>query len=69
MVWPRDFSEHLCDHLATRSVRPIRPKGERGDADKNLDWFYVVSPRIFRYSMGLREPRDILIRFSLYQRI
>jgi uroporphyrinogen-III synthase len=30
-------------------------------ADKNLDWFYVASPRLCRYSMGLREPREILI--------
>lgn len=30
---------------------------------------YAVNPRLARYSMGLSEPRDILIRFSLYQRI
>ena len=40
-----------------------------GGADKNLDWFYAASPRLTRYSMGLREPREILIRFSLYQRM
>lgn len=40
-----------------------------GGADKNLDWFYAASPRLTRYSIGLREPREILIRFSLYQRM
>ena len=30
---------------------------------------YAISPRLSRYSAGLREPRDILIRFSLYQRM
>ena len=40
-----------------------------GGADVYLDWFYAVSPRLSRYSMGLREPREILIRFSLYQRM
>lgn len=40
-----------------------------GGTDKNLDWFYAVSPRLSRYSMGLREPSEILIRCSLYQRI
>ncbi|WP_193435237.1 hypothetical protein [Brucella pituitosa] len=40
-----------------------------GGADKNLDWFYVTMPRQFRYSIGLRAPSDILIRFSLYHRM
>lgn len=30
---------------------------------------YAVSPRLFRSSMELNEPRDILMRFSLYQRM
>ncbi|OJZ08243.1 MAG: hypothetical protein BGP22_10270 [Variovorax sp. 67-131] len=42
---------------------------DRGGADKNLDWFHAANPRLTRYSMGLREPREILIRFSLYQRM
>ena len=53
----RSFAMSLCGLL------------QNGGADKNLDWFYAVSPRLSRYSMGLREPRDILIRFSLYQRM
>jgi hypothetical protein len=36
---------------------------------KNLDWFYVAIPRLCRYLTGVREPRDMLIRFSLYQRM
>lgn len=43
--------------------------GNAGGADENLDCFYAASPRLTRYSMGLREPRDNLIRFSLYQRM
>ena len=38
----------------------------KGGADKNLDWFYAASPRLSRYSMGLREPREILIRLPLF---
>ena len=30
-------------------------------ADKDLDWFYAASRRLTRYSIGLREPRDILM--------
>ena len=40
-----------------------------GGAAQFLDWFQLIKPRLSRYSMGLREPRDILIRFSLYQRM
>ena len=42
---------------------------QKGGADKNLDWFYAASPRLTLYSIGLRAPREILIRFSLYQRM
>ena len=35
-------------------------KMERGDADKNLDWFYAANPRLARYSTGLREPKGYL---------
>ena len=54
--------------LGKRTGATIRQLGY-GDADKNLDWFYVVSPRLSRYSLGLGDPREILIRFSSYQRI
>ena len=30
---------------------------------------YAVSPRLARYSRGLSEPREILMRFSLYQQM
>ena len=46
-------------------------------AKKYPDWgcgrflglVYAASPRLARYSIGLREPSEILIRFSLYQRM
>ena len=34
-----------------------------------MDWFCVASPRLTRHSIGLSDPRQTLIRFSLYQRI
>ena len=34
-----------------------------------LGLIYAISPRLARYSWGLREPREIFIRFSLYQRM
>lgn len=54
-----------CYLVAHRFVQTF----PRGGADKNLDWFYAAIPRLTRYSIGLREPREILIRFSLYQRM
>ena len=38
-----------------------------GGCGGNLGLGYAVSPRLSRYSRGLSEPREILIRFSLYQ--
>ena len=34
-----------------------------------LGLIYAAIPRLCRYSMGLREPSETLIRFALYQRI
>jgi len=42
---------------------------ESGGADKNLDCFHGIRPRLLRYSIGLLPPRDILMRVSLYQRM
>ena len=36
---------------------------------RNLGLVYAVNPRLARYSMGLRELREILMPFSLYQRL
>ena len=36
---------------------------------QNLGLVYAAMPRLSRYSSGLREPRGILIRFLLYQRM
>ena len=62
----KNMPRKTCD-LSLES--PIVLKSQSGGADKNLDWFYAASPRLTRYSIGLREPREILIRFSLYQRM
>jgi len=45
------FARPLCRRLAS-ALRP--PRGRRG-ADKNLGWFYAVSPKLPRYSMGPRH--------------
>jgi hypothetical protein len=51
---------------------PIKPEDHEacyeyfqslGDADKNLDWFYVARPSLCRYSTGLKRPRDTLYVF------
>ncbi len=37
---------------------------------RRISWTgYAMSPRLLRYSTGLRAPSEILIRFSLYQRM
>ena len=43
--------------------------GKPAGADKNLDFFHGIRPRLLRYSIGLLPPRDILMRVSLYQRM
>ncbi len=62
-----------------RNYEPIwRIKAELVDAGRkltsrgcgqNLGLGYAEMPRLSRYSNGLREPREILIRFSLYRRM
>ena len=42
--------------------------GGRGCGIK-LGLVYAVKPRLARYSMGLSGPKEILMRFSLYQRL
>ena len=49
--------------LAVRKV-PIK-KGDMGT--RTFSWTYAASPRAFLYCIGLRPPRDTLIRFSAYQ--
>ena len=46
-----------------------RSKALGGGCGVKLGLVYAVIPRLSRYSMGLSEPRDILMRFSLYQRM
>ena len=66
----------LPDFLNFR--RTTRVTGWRVGADfklthrgcgQNLGLGYAAMPRLSRYSSGLREPREILIRCSLYQRM
>jgi hypothetical protein len=42
---------------------------DRRGCGRNLGLVYAASPRLSRYSRGLSEPSEILIRFSLYQRM
>ncbi len=59
---------------STRLVTAIDPQLVGADL-KLTTWgcggkvglIYVVSPRLSLYSEGLSDPREILIRFSLYQ--
>jgi len=60
-LWP-DFGQLLVLVDADRKLT------HRGCGQK-LGLVYAVSPRLSRYSRGLRKPREILMRFSLYQRM
>lgn len=44
-----------------------RPKIDSRGCGVILGLVYAANPRLSRYSRGLSEPKDILIRFSLYQ--
>lgn len=35
----------------------------------NLDWSDAENPQLTRFSIELKEPKEILIRFSLHQRV
>ncbi len=39
------------------------------ECGQNLGLFQVAYPRSARYSIGLREPSEILVRSALYQRM
>ena len=61
----------LVDCIARLAALVPKPRvniTKRGCGVK-LGLVYAVNPRLSRYSMGLSEPREILMRFSLYQRI
>jgi hypothetical protein len=62
-----------CARVTRQSQFPHSPcryrYAAKGGAAHFLDGFQLIEPRLSRYSMGLREPNDILIRFSLYQRM
>jgi hypothetical protein len=59
----------VLDQQNVRSLRPsfIAPSA-RGMRLKTWTG-YAKSPKLLLYSRGLRAPKDILIRFSLYQRM
>lgn len=54
--------------LGTKDVE-LHSNLTQGGCGVKLGLVYAVNPRLARYSMGLSEPREILIRFSLYQRM
>lgn len=50
--------------------RERKRKDENGMGMRTKTWTgYAAKPRLSRYSMGLSAPREIFIRFSLYQRM
>lgn len=57
----------LADEFRRRGAQVVQTR-EPGVRQKTWTG-YVVSPRLRRYSMGLRAPSEILIRSALYQRI
>lgn len=60
MLQDGGFNTSIC-----RRRSKSEPPGVR-----RISWTgYAMSPRLLRYSTGLRAPREILIRFSLYQRM
>ena len=59
------LAQSLSDEeLQARLYKPPVARESRGGAAQFLDWFQLIKPRLSRYSMGLREPRDILSHFS-----
>ena len=68
--WP-GWLTRMADAKLTRSMSrkgcsPDNAACEGGCGGK-VGLIYVVSPRLSLYSEGLSDPREILIRFSLYQ--
>ncbi len=64
----REYSDSLtCSY--TYISREFKEKtGYRfGGCGQKVGLFYDTRPRLLRYSRGLLPPKDILIRFSLYQ--
>ena len=62
----------LCRSLLTTAATLqtlVNVQSAQGGCGVNLGLVYAVSPRLSRYSRGLSEPREILIRFSLYQQM
>ena len=59
-----DVSERGRDEGCCR-----RPKTDQLGMRTKTWTGYAMSPKLLRYSRGLRAPKDILIRFSLYQRM
>ena len=52
-----------------RGQIPDMVQHPRGGCGRNPGLVYAAIPRLSQYSRGLREPREILIRFSLSQRM
>jgi hypothetical protein len=59
LTWPirQKVSGESPELTPPGSTVDLRRNLTQGGADKNLDWFYAASPRLTRYSIGLREPR------------
>jgi hypothetical protein len=69
MVYRSDHETGICQRFSRVTVVEESTTPTVGGAAKILDWFYAAIPRLSRYSSGLREPSETLIRFALYQRM
>ena len=54
------WAQNLCAVAADRKLT-------HGGCGVKLGLVYAAIPRLARYSRGLSEPKDTLMRFSLYQ--
>ena len=61
-----DYAKIVMGALGFKVFEPLNEVTQTGVRTKSWT-FYDARPRLLRYSRGLLPPKDILIRFSLYQ--
>ena len=64
VIWKQGFrSGHDSEDRYVGADRKLTRRG----CSVKLGLVYAANPRLSRYSIGLSEPKDILIRIALYQ--